>query len=415
MSPSSNIRARLTKTRGTTYQVRYRPGGRETDWVSVGTFTTMKEARACKQWADGEIAAGRRPNLRAHLAAQEPTTVGRIVADYGRTQTEAAQAKRQRNMVKRLGRLAHMPADEVTGRDIQAWIDRQASGERPLAASSISQYLGQLRRAFAWFEITPNPCDWAHLRIPRLERTDDAHAVDPPELADVQAMIACVTPAAHRRVVILVEGTGMRISEALRLTWGDIDWRRQRIRVPGTKTGAARRWVPLWGDAQAMLQLTPVEDRVATQRIFPRSTDNAVRNAMARACKTAGVRHLHPHDLRDRWISLCGLAGVPLPLIREMAGHRDNTTTLDIYTGLIVAEPAERLAALRDAVAAMSGLSGGTPVGPDASARPTDSVDSRANLRSGGYRDRSDAPVADPAAHRVSPALSRETDAPIKP
>lgn len=411
MSPSTNIRRRSTVKKGTRYQVRYRPGGRESDWVGVGTFATLAEARACQRWADGELAAGRRPDLRAHLGAQSPApTVADVVAEYGRTQTAAAQAKRQRNMERRMGALGEMVATEVTGRDVQAWIDAQTTGDDPLAPSSIGQYLGQLRRAFAWNEITPNPCEWTHLRLPRREGGEPA--VDPPELDEVRAMLDVLSPPYHRGVVVLMESTGMRIdSEALRLTWGDVDWRRSRIRIPGTKTAAARRWAPLWGELRELLERTPPEDRVATERVFPRSTDNAVRNAMARACKAAGIRHLHPHDLRDRFISLCALAGVPLALIREMAGHEDNTTTLNTYTGTILHEPTPRLEALREAVAVMHGLSRGTWVGPETGSATDETADSRGNLPDGGYRDRTDALSADPAPHGLSPARQGEADA----
>ncbi len=387
MSPSSSIRRRHTRTKGTRYQVRFRPGGRDTDWISVATFSTLKEARSCKAWADGEIAAGRRPNLAAHLAAQAPTTVAEVMERYGATQTEPAQEKRHRNTTKRLGKLGRMPVDEVTGRDVQAWIDAQATGKRPLAASSIAQYLGQIRRAFDWIELNPNPAAWSHLRTPH-QGGGERDVVDPPTLAEYEAVMSVLTPLHHRPLFVVIEGTGMRISEALRLTWGDIDWRRHRIRVPGSKTRAARRWVPLWGAAEELLRSTPREDRIAKERIFARSTDNGARSGLSRACTAAEVRHLHPHDLRDRFISLCDAAGIPLPLIRDMAGHMDNTTTLDIYTGLIVDEPRWRLEALRTAVARMTGLDGGAWVGSQKDETPANLSTSRGNIEDGGYRDR---------------------------
>lgn len=352
MSPSSNIRPRATKTRGTTYSVRYRPGGRDTRYVHVATFPTLREARLCKQWVDGELAQGRRPDLRKLLTA-EPLTVAALAEQYGEQVTGASALKRHRNTVKRLGPLGKRIAREVEGREVQAWINEQ---RRTLSPSSTRQYLGELRRIFAWGEIDPNPCEWVHLRVER-DEGQVTETVDPPSLAEFRVMCEQV-PSKYRPVLVVLEGTGMRINELVRLGWGDIDWHGGRIRVPGSKTEAARRFVPLLPDvAYTLMGHQAPEDRVG--RVFPGLSDNGLRSAMGRACKFSGLRHFHPHDLRDRFISLCGLAGIPLPLIRQMAGHTKNTITLDIYTGVILDEPAERLAVLRRSIGRMTGLDDG--------------------------------------------------------
>ena len=49
---------------------------------------------------------------------------------------------------------------------------------------------------------------------------------------------------------------------------------------------------------------------------------------------------------------------MPLPLIRQIVGHSKNSTTLDIYTGVILDEPEWRLVELRRAVGRMTGLDG---------------------------------------------------------
>lgn len=381
MSSSASIRRRKTASKGTRYQVRYRPGGRDTDHIVIATFATLADARECVRWANTEIAGGRRPNLKARLAEQAPTTVDEMMRSFGATQTGVSQAKRHRNTVARLGRLAGVPVDEVTGRDVQSWIDEQ----HDIAPSSIGQYLGQLRRAFDWVAVTPNPAAWRRLRITHA-REGDAGPMEPPTFAEFTAVRDAMTR--HKGPVVLMEATGMRINEALAVTWGDVDWEHHRIRVPGTKTRAARRWAVLWGDTRALLEATPREDRVHTARVFAGVSDQAVRQAMRRACQATGVRHLHPHDLRDRHISLLGLAGVPLPLIRDIAGHRDNTTTLDIYTGVLLDEPPVRLAALRTAVGRMTGLNRGAMVGPPDAATSTENAVCREEPASGGYRDR---------------------------
>lgn len=90
--------------------------------------------------------------------------------------------------------------------------------------------------------------------------------------------------------------------------------------------------------------------------IFAGLTDQGARNTLRRACLAAGTPHYHPHDLRGRFVSLCLIAGVPVELVRRMAGHRRTSMTLDVYSHVVLAEPSERLLELRRAVSVMFGM-----------------------------------------------------------
>jgi integrase len=46
-------------------------------------------------------------------------------------------------------------------------------------------------------------------------------------------------------------------------------------------------------------------------RLFPGSSADALRTAIAKACKAEGIPTFSPHDLRHRRISLLHLSGVP--------------------------------------------------------------------------------------------------------
>lgn len=58
--------------------------------------------------------------------------------------------------------------------------------------------------------------------------------------------------------------------------------------------------------------------------------------ALHQACKVAGVGPYSPHDLRHRYISLQVLAGVPITVVKERAGHANASMTLDIYSHVIL-------------------------------------------------------------------------------
>jgi integrase len=66
------------------------------------------------------------------------------------------------------------------------------------------------------------------------------------------------------------------------------------------------------------------------------------------ACKSAGIPHYHPHDLRHLRISLWHAQGVPAREIGEWVGQRQISTTLDTYTHVLVGAvvPDEALNAL---------------------------------------------------------------------
>jgi integrase len=73
-------------------------------------------------------------------------------------------------------------------------------------------------------------------------------------------------------------------------------------------------------------------------RLFPESKSTALRTAIGRACRAAGVPEFSPHDLRHRRVSVLHLQGMPWARIGEHVGQRDLKTTADTYTHVLVDE-----------------------------------------------------------------------------
>jgi integrase len=80
----------------------------------------------------------------------------------------------------------------------------------------------------------------------------------------------------------------------------------------------------------------PCEDRTAERLVFPGFTGNAVKNAMARACKAVGIAHRHPHDLRHSYASVKIAEGVPVTTVAAQLGHSRKSPTLDVYSHVLV-------------------------------------------------------------------------------
>jgi integrase len=82
----------------------------------------------------------------------------------------------------------------------------------------------------------------------------------------------------------------------------------------------------------------PREDRTPERRVFPGFTPDVAKNVMARACKTAGIVHRHPHDLRHRYASVQIGRGVPVTKVAAQLGHSRKSLTLDTYSHVLVGD-----------------------------------------------------------------------------
>ena len=148
-------------------------------------------------------------------------------------------------------------------------------------------------------------------------------------------------PPGHRLALLFLDWSGARVSSIDQTLVGDYDEvrRRVRLRAKTTKTREAL-WIELHPALSAALQesLGPREDRSPGARLFADSGADALRTAIAKACKATGVPLFSPHDLRHRRISLLHLRGVPWARIGEFVGQRNLSITANVYTHVLVDE-----------------------------------------------------------------------------
>jgi integrase len=358
VSPSVFIVKRTTAAGEVHWQVRYRLGGREARPLSGGTFETKREAEARRRWVAGELAAMRVPDLHALEAPADVRTLAVAIEEMetGRIDVGDSARRQYRKARKRLGELGERDVLTIRPAHVQAWVRAIA---QELAPATVASYVSVVRQALDDLPYPlPNPARHPTVKLPQL---DDAE-VAPPSYADFMA-IAREVSSRYRFALELIERTGMRISEAVALTWGDVDLAGRRLRVPwGGKTNAARRFIPLVEDwPERIADTCPLEDRAPGRRVLGGLTDSGVRRALAIACRNAGVAHYSPHELRHRHISLMVLAGIPMPLVIQISGHAKQSTTHDTYSHVLLDEPAWRLAALRRGVLVVSGWAADRP------------------------------------------------------
>lgn len=119
-----------------------------------------------------------------------------------------------------------------------------------------------------------------------------------------------------RPFITLAVETGMRRGELLSVEWKDVSLAARTLKVRKTKNGHPRT-VPL--SPTAIETLAGMER--GNERIFP-VTANAIKLAWQRTRKRAGLPDLRFHDLRHEAVSRLFEAGLSVPEVAMVSGHR---------------------------------------------------------------------------------------------
>ena len=122
--------------------------------------------------------------------------------------------------------------------------------------------------------------------------------------------------------------TGLRRSELLNAKWQDVDWNRQELSVPVTKSGRPH-YVPLCSDAVRRLKEIP---RVlGNPYIIPGAKNGGraydLKKPWARILERAKIEDLKLHDLRRTVGSWLAQSGHSLHLIGRVLNHTSPSTT----------------------------------------------------------------------------------------
>ena len=100
-------------------------------------------------------------------------------------------------------------------------------------------------------------------------------------VADVARVIGHCPNVWWKLLVALARFGGLRIpSEAFSLTWGDVDWERERLSVPSPKTehlGKSHRVIPLFPLLRPHLEIAFEHAEEGDEYIFPKSTGSGPR------------------------------------------------------------------------------------------------------------------------------------------
>jgi integrase len=130
-------------------------------------------------------------------------------------------------------------------------------------------------------------------------------------------------PAHLKPIIKLAYLTGMRRGEILNLTWGQVDLKEGfiKLRAEDTKTNDGRL-VPLNRDLVEMFKAMPRGFPQAPVFTYKGQSMAEMKRSFATACKQAGIEGFTFHDLRHTFNTNAYRAGVPIPTIMKITGHK---------------------------------------------------------------------------------------------
>ena len=140
-----------------------------------------------------------------------------------------------------------------------------------------------------------------------------------------------------RIIIDLAIHTAMRRGELLNIQWQHIDWTKNTLLIPETKTGQPRK-VPLTATAITSLKQLEVKD---LGLVFSIKADS-VSQAFKRSCAIAKIENLRFHDLRHEATTRFFELGLNVIEVGAITGHKD-LKMLNRYTHLKAEKLGEKL------------------------------------------------------------------------
>ena len=324
------------------YIVKWSADGRQR-WKTIGRKKTEAE-RALRDVLD-EIDGGIDTSVRA-LRFDELCTLW--MRDYAAVRVKPSTLASYRSRIRQLERwFPQRRLTDIRPQSIDQYIAARLRDKR-VARNTVANEIALLRHLFrsaiAWNYLRRNPCASVE-RLHVQPRVMDFLRAD-----EVQPFLRSVDPAFYTFFLTAVL-TGMRRGELLALTWTDIDWQRQIIRVQRSldhahfvlpKTPSSMRDVLMTPRLRSALHALRNTKHPDTDLIFRTPTGQpldpryVVRKQFEPALQRAGLRRIRFHDLRHTYVTLAIQQGAHPKFIQHQLGHASIQTTLDRYGHLLL-------------------------------------------------------------------------------
>jgi len=221
--------------------------------------------------------------------------------------------------------------EEITETDIQQYI-LYLKNERGLSAGTINNYVSAIR----FFYIYVLGRQWNPNKIPRMKRREKLPVIAPKQ--DVLALLNQVTNLKHKAILLLIYGSGLRVSEVARLRICDILSKTMQVRVESAKHDTNRYTIL---SQTALLVLREYfktyfsdTDYKPEDWLFPGRAQGehinvkSIKNTFIKLRDKIKLdKHISAHTLRHCFATHALEDGVDPVFIQQMLGHKNIKTT----------------------------------------------------------------------------------------
>lgn len=226
--------------------------------------------------------------------------------------------------------------EDMTQRDIQEYT-LFLKKDKALSAGTINNYISAIR--FFYTHILDK--EWDKKKIPRMKRGQKLPVI--PVKQDVFTILEATTNLKHKAILMLIYGSGLRVSEVARLRISDICSKTMRVRVENAKHGTNR--YTILSDTALMVLRKYFRAYFSSTSyhmedwLFPGQnrgehiTVKSIKNTLIKLRNKLGLNPgISAHTLRRCFATHCLEDGVEPALIQQMLGHkRFSTTTAYLY------------------------------------------------------------------------------------
>lgn len=202
-------------------------------------------------------------------------------------------------------------------------------GRKPKTIKNYISFLkSALNKAVEWDLIDQNPI--AKVSVPKIVKTFNFFSKD-----EVAQLLEAADPEVRTGIQILVS-TGMRRGELFHLRCRDVDLKSASIRVwpygDYSPKGKRPRTIPMTAETKKILA-KQLKNKKADEYAFrPFPSENRLYKRFAELLKELDLKGTL-HDLRHTFASHLAMEGVPIPVIKELLGHSNISTTM-VYAHL---------------------------------------------------------------------------------
>jgi len=226
----------------------------------------------------------------------------------------------------------HYCLEEITPSDIQQYI-LYLKKEKHLSAGTINNYISAIRFFYSYVLEK----EWDPKKIPRMKRTSHFPVILPRQ--DVLVILNATTNLKHKAILVLIYGSGLRVSEVARLKIRDVCSKTMQVRVENAKHGT-NRYTILSEAALTVLRAYFRAYFSATgykpeDWLFPGQNRNdhvnvkTIKNTLIKLRNRLQLdSRISAHTLRHCFATHCLEEGVDPIFIQQMLGHKNITTTL---------------------------------------------------------------------------------------